>query len=136
VFACPTDIAYNTVEAKKDTVTYSATGTIDLSKSKVKNSSRIESIVNGLKTLNDYTTQYLVGEPTVTVTTDANGVQEYYKGTYSAGTIALAPLSNSTIPTADVPSHVNVTGTDAFGHKVTFSIPLLIKKPVATAKRR
>lgn len=136
VFACPTDIAYNTVEAKKDTVTYSAAGTIDLSKSKVKNSSRIESIVNGLKTLNDYTTKYLVGEPTVTVTTDANGVQEYYKGTYSAGTITLTHLSNSTVPTADVPSHVNVTGKDAFGHKVTFSIPLLIKKPVATAKRR
>lgn len=136
VFACPTDIAYNTVEAKKDTVTYSATGTIDLSKSKVKNSSRIESIVNGLKTLSDYTTNYLVGEPTVTVTTVANGVQEYYGGTYSNGSISLSALSNSTVPTADVPSLVNVTGTDAFGHKVTFSIPLLIKKPVATAKRR
>lgn len=143
VFACPTDIAYNTVEAKKDTVTYSATGTIDLSKSKVKNSSRIESIVTGdnaLNTLAAYATKYLVSVDKVTVTTDAKAgqadAQEYYQGTYSAGTIALAPLSNSTIPTADVPSHVNVTGTDAFGHKVTFSIPLLIKKPVATAKRR
>jgi trimeric autotransporter adhesin len=136
VFACPTDIAYNTVEAKKDTVTYSATGAIDLSKSKVKNSSRIESIVNGLNTLEAYATMYLVSPLTVTVTTDANGVQEYYEGTYSNGSISLSALSNSTVPTADVPSHVNVTGTDAFGHKVTFSIPLLIKKPVATAKRR
>jgi hypothetical protein len=136
VFVCPTDIAYNTVEAKKDTVTYSATGTIDLSKSKVKNSSRIESIVNGLNTLKAYATTYLVSPLTVTVTTDANGVQEYYEGTYSNGSISLSALSNSTVPTADVPSHVNVTGTDAFGHKVTFSIPLLIKKPVATAKRR
>lgn len=136
VFACPTDIAYNTVEAKKDTVTYSAAGTIDLSKSKVKNSSRIESIVNGLNTLKAYATTYLVSPLTVTVTTDANGVQEYYEGTYSAGTITLTHLSNSTVPTADVPSHVNVTGKDAFDHEVTFRIPLLIKKPVATAKRR
>jgi len=65
----------------------------------------------------------------VTITTDANSKEEYFKGSYmDAGTLTLEKNSESTNPTTPVQSTFKIQAVDAFGHSNTIvSLPIKVK---------
>ncbi len=66
-----------------------------------------------------------------TLTSDANGEEEYFEVTRTNGHItgfkAIA-LSSTTNPTADVPSTLNIKVKDMYGHEFVIKLPMTVKK--------
>jgi len=65
----------------------------------------------------------------VTITSDSNNKEEYFKGCYmTTGTLTLTKNSESTNPTTAVQSTFKVQAVDAFGHvKTIISLPIKVK---------
>lgn len=61
--------------------------------------------------------------------TKANGIEEYFTATYDAGTkvFTLEMKSDTTNPTTDVPSQLQIAVKDMYGNNITIKIDVLLK---------
>lgn len=65
--------------------------------------------------------QYIPGSYVATLTSNTNGNADYFTVAFDGSTFSFTPQSNTTNPTANVPSTLTVTTKDAFGHKATIA---------------
>jgi len=81
------------------------------------------------------TSNYVDGTFNASLTSDETGKADFYTLTYDGSTFTFTNIAKQA-PTADVPSHLNITCKDAFNHDVTISLPVTIKKGVITPAKR
>lgn len=65
--------------------------------------------------------QYITGSYVATLTSNTNGNADYFTVAFDGSTFSFTPQSNTTNPTANVPSTLTVTAKDAFGHTATIA---------------
>lgn len=65
--------------------------------------------------------QYIPGSYVATLTSNTNGNADYFTVAFDGSTFSFTPKSNTTNPTANVPSTLKVTAKDAFGHTKTIA---------------
>ncbi|HRN17347.1 MAG TPA: hypothetical protein PLF38_09930, partial [Xylanibacter oryzae] len=65
--------------------------------------------------------QYIPGSYVATLTSNSNGNADYFTVAFDGSTFSFTPKSNTTNPTANVPSTLTVTTKDAFGHTATIA---------------
>lgn len=57
-----------------------------------------------------------------------SGKADYYDVTYENGTVTFTVKANTSNPTADVPSKLKITATDAYGHKNVYEMDFTVKR--------
>ncbi len=59
---------------------------------------------------------------------DENGEEDYFTVTLNGNSFKFEPKATASNPTVDVASTLIITCTDAFGHKMEYSVPFTVKK--------
>lgn len=128
IFSCALDPLVQTYSWKsgfESQITYEQTGfTVDATTNLIGSNAYDNTQFGGT-----FKAQYIPGSYAATLTSNTNGNPDYFTVTFDGATFSFTRQSNTTNPTANVPSTLTVTATDAFGHvKTIATLPFTVLK--------